>query len=96
MPKAVLPLFYAPPLPFFVAVYREEEWHLDAKEHFVKASYRNRATIAGPNGALSLSIPLAGGKDKRFTSDSRPIQNDSLAKTSLAKSMCRLSKQPIL
>ena len=53
MPKAVLPLFYAPPLPFFVAVYGMEEWHLDAKEHFVKATYRNRASIAGPNGALS-------------------------------------------
>ena len=36
MPKAVLPLFYAPPLPFFVAVYGMEEWHFDAKEHFVK------------------------------------------------------------
>lgn len=76
MPKAIIPLFYAPPLPFLVAVYGMEEWHLEAKEHFVKATYRNRATIAGPNGALSLSIPLAGGKDKRFTSDSRPIQND--------------------
>lgn len=52
-----------------IAWYRElvraEHVVIDAHEHFVKSTYRNRYEVAGPNGALTLSVPKKGGKDRR-------------------------------
>ncbi len=41
-------------------------------ETWVKQSFRNRCQIAGGEGIIDLSIPLAGGRDqKRLTRDAR-------------------------
>ena len=39
---------------------------IEKYEHFVKSSFRNRAYIATPNGVLTLSIPIEGGKNIRM------------------------------
>ena len=38
---------------------------LENCEHFVKSSNRNRCWIAGANGPLQLSIPIAGGRSHK-------------------------------
>lgn len=35
---------------------------VDTSEHFMKQSWRNRYDISGPNGALSLTVPVVGQK----------------------------------
>jgi len=47
-------------------ILKQGEYQIEAKEHFVKQSQRNRTTILGANGALNLSIPLQkySNKDK--------------------------------
>lgn len=37
----------------------------DSTEHFEKLTYRNRYYITGPNGLITLSIPLLGGRQQR-------------------------------
>ncbi len=39
---------------------------IDAHEHYVKRSWRNRAHLAGPNGLIRLSIPLRKGKNRQM------------------------------
>ncbi len=34
-------------------------------ENYVRRSFRNRCVIAGANGPISLSVPIAGGRNKR-------------------------------
>lgn len=46
------------------AVYAESVL-LDKAEHFQKMSFRNRYLIAGPDGVISLSIPIAEGRQQR-------------------------------
>lgn len=38
---------------------------LDEHEHFEKMSFRNRYMVASADGVLTLSIPLAGGRQQR-------------------------------
>lgn len=38
---------------------------LDRYEHFEKMTFRNRYMIAGANGIITLSIPLAAGREQR-------------------------------
>jgi hypothetical protein len=39
----------------------------DKAEHFQKMTYRNRYYISGSGGLLQLSVPLAGGRNKRVS-----------------------------
>jgi len=41
--------------------------YLDASEHYVKATYRNRCHILGPNGLLRMSVPIEHGRDQRIS-----------------------------
>jgi hypothetical protein len=38
---------------------------MDEQEHFEKMSFRNRYMVAAADGVLTLSIPLAGGRQQR-------------------------------
>ncbi len=62
MNMTILPSLYAPPIIYFAHLYREQgrEVLLEAKEHFVKQSLRNRCQILTANGVQTLSIPLEG------------------------------------
>jgi len=44
---------------------RNENIQIEQHEYFVRKSFRNRAVIAGPNGLVTLSIPLKGGRNQK-------------------------------
>lgn len=58
---------YLPPVQYFVLLAQAEELRLEACEHYQKRSYRNRCVLAGANGLLPLSVPLAKGKHQQQT-----------------------------
>lgn len=60
---------YLPPVSYFQLMARAEQTEIEGAEHYNKGSYRNRCHIAGANGILRLSIPLASGKHQQ-----KPIQ----------------------
>jgi len=56
---AVFPLFYLPSIEYFGKILRhQDEILIENAENFQKQSYRNRATIHSPNGALNLIVPV--------------------------------------
>ncbi len=59
---AIFPIFYLPPVSYF-SLLREHEYifSLEKQENFPKQTYRNRVTIASPNGSLDLIIPVIKG-----------------------------------
>lgn len=76
---AIFPLFYLPPVSYFSAL-KEHQFNfiVEKHEHFVKQSYRNRASIASPDGILDLVVPVVKGakshtsiKDVKISYDSK-------------------------
>ncbi len=53
-----LPSSYFAPILQFAIITPTNEYHIEAKEHYMKQSYRNRFEIYGANGLLSLSVPV--------------------------------------
>jgi len=49
---------YLGPVQQYSKLYHFPEVYIETAENYIKQSYRNRCTIAGANGALSLSIPV--------------------------------------
>lgn len=49
---------YLGPVQQYCKLYRFSEVYIETAENYIKQSYRNRCTIAGANGPLSLSIPI--------------------------------------
>lgn len=57
--KVLLPVFYLPPISWFsVFLSEDSEIVFEQFESFPKQTYRNRTTIYGANGRLSLIIPM--------------------------------------
>jgi hypothetical protein len=52
------------------------EASLEAFEHYQKGYYRNRCILGGPNGPLTLSIPLQKGKHQQTPIREVRIDND--------------------
>ncbi|MBY0244023.1 MAG: WbqC family protein [Sphingobacteriaceae bacterium] len=75
--SAIFPLFYLPPVNYFTKLkLHDYSFLIEKEEHFVKQTYRNRASIASPNGKLDLFIPVVKGakvhtliKDVRISDD---------------------------
>jgi hypothetical protein len=67
MSFVVSPYLPFAPLSWWMSLAGCDELLLDRGEHFQKMSYRNRYRIAGANGPLLLSVPLAGGRDQRIS-----------------------------
>lgn len=57
--RVLLPIFYLPPVSWFAVFIQSEEIVLEQYENFPKQTYRNRSTIYGANGRLSLIIPIS-------------------------------------
>jgi hypothetical protein len=59
---AVLPMFYLPPVEYFVKlnIYKQDVL-IEKEEHFPKQTYRNRANIYSPDGVLTLTVPVIRG-----------------------------------
>lgn len=68
---AIFPLFYLPPIAFFTELLQHKNnFLIEQKEHFPKQTYRNRAKIYSPDGALTLVVPVAkGAKNHRVVRD---------------------------
>jgi hypothetical protein len=59
---AVLPMFYLPPVEYFVQLTTYKPGILiEREEHFPKQTYRNRANISSPDGVLALTVPVVRG-----------------------------------
>ena len=58
---------YLPPVQTLFHAHRSGLLVLETHETYQKGSYRNRCHIAGANGPLVLSIPLARGKNERMS-----------------------------
>lgn len=59
---ALLPMFYLPPVEYFVKMNRyKPEILIEREEHFPKQTYRNRADIYSPDGRLTLVVPVVKG-----------------------------------
>jgi hypothetical protein len=63
---AVLPMFYLPPVEYFVELNKyNPDFLIEREEHFVKQTYRNRAAIYSPDGILTLVVPVVRGSKTR-------------------------------
>ncbi|MDP9081582.1 MAG: WbqC family protein [Bacteroidota bacterium] len=59
---AVLPMFYLPPIEYFVQLNTyKPDILIEAEEHLPKQTYRNRANIYTPDGILCLTVPVIKG-----------------------------------
>lgn len=58
MDTLLLPTAYLAPISYYSALYKADEACIEVWEHYVKQTVRNRCTIAGPDGPISLSIPV--------------------------------------
>lgn len=59
---AVLPMFYLPPVEYFVQLNRyKPDILIEKEEHFPKQTYRNRAHVYSPDGVLTLTVPVVKG-----------------------------------
>jgi hypothetical protein len=77
--KAVFPIGYFPPISYFAYLIRNEVT-IEAKEHFVKQSLRNRCAILGANGPLNLLIPRAKS-NQRLTIEQVQVHEETDWKT---------------
>ena len=74
---ALLPLFYLPPVSYFTALNQYKPNILIEKhEHFPKQTYRNRANIYSPDGALTLVVPVVKGSKVHTPTKEVKISND--------------------
>ncbi len=72
MLPVILTSAYLPPVHYFTKLYAAPYIIEERFDHYVKQTYRNRCVIAGPDGALSLTIPVEhDGKQKPSTGEMR-------------------------
>lgn len=63
---------YLAPVQYYCKLFQYEEVCIERAENYLKQTYRNRCTIAGANGPLSLSIPIVKPETiKSLTKDIR-------------------------
>ncbi|WP_428331209.1 WbqC family protein [Mucilaginibacter sp.] len=62
---AVLPMFYLPPIEYFIQLNTyKPDILIEREEHFPKQTYRNRTNIYTPDGVLTLVVPVKKGSKK--------------------------------
>ncbi len=71
MPSVLLSTAYLPNLSYLSVLLNSETIVLEAHEHFVRQSYRNRAEILTSNGKLALTIPLLKQSEKEIITQKR-------------------------
>lgn len=67
---------YFPNLYFYKTLIEHDNLLVEKHEHYQKLSFRNRCYIAGPNGSILLSVPLARGKNQRTVMKDVKISNE--------------------
>jgi len=74
---ALLPLLYLPPVSYFTALNQyKPDVLMEKHEHFPKQTYRNRANIYSPDGALTLVVPVVKGSKMHTPTKDVKISND--------------------
>ena len=54
---AYLSSAYLAPVEYYTKLLEYDKIYIEQHDHYIKQTYRNRCTIAGPDGELALSIP---------------------------------------
>ncbi len=54
----LLPSAYLAPVRYYTKLYAFDEAYIEAHEHYVKQTYRNRCLIAAPSGVQALVVPV--------------------------------------
>ena len=76
MADICISLAYLGPIAYYNAIQKADTLLLEHCDYYEKQSYRNRCNIGGPNGVLSLSIPVEKTiGDKTLTRDLRISQH---------------------
>lgn len=57
MKTAYLSSAYLAPVEYYTKLVSYDKIYIEQHDHYTKQTYRNRCTIAGPDGELALSIP---------------------------------------
>ena len=75
---AVFPLFYLPNVEFFknLQSFKDQTILIEKHEHYPKQTFRNRTSIAGPNGILNLSVPIKKESEKYINFKDIRISNE--------------------
>lgn len=58
MRTAYLSSAYLAPIQYYSKLVAYDKLYIEQHDHYLKQTYRNRCTIIGPNGELSLSVPI--------------------------------------
>lgn len=58
MTTVILSSAYLPPVQYFTKLLAYDRVLIEQHDHYVKQTYRNRCTIAAPNGELALAVPI--------------------------------------
>lgn len=64
---------YLPPVQYVARLYAAPCAYIESYDHYVKQTYRNRCVIAGPDGRMSLTLPVEHG-DKSQRPRTRDIR----------------------
>lgn len=68
MSQAEITLFdceYFPCMAWYASFLKAKNPYIEQYEYFERSSYRNRCEVIGPNGKITLSIPLERGRNQR-------------------------------
>lgn len=71
MQAVLLSSAYLAPIQYYSKLLHASEVYIECYCHYMKQSYRNRCLITGPNGPLTLTIPVEKDAPKVFTKDIR-------------------------
>lgn len=58
MTSAWLSSAYLPPVEYFSKLLQYDKIYLEQHDHYMKETYRNRCRICGPDGVISLTVPV--------------------------------------
>ena len=63
--RTLLDCEYFPCIDLYSFFFKNENIFIEQFEHFEKATFRNRCEVIGPNGKITLSVPLERGRNQR-------------------------------
>ena len=61
----LLPLAYLPNIEYISRIFHSESCIIEQQDNYDKQSYRNRCTILGANGSMSLTVPINKAKGQK-------------------------------
>ena len=60
---AYLSSAYLAPVEYYTKLLEYDKIYVEQHDHYIKQTYRNRCTIAGPDGASCYMVNITAGKD---------------------------------